>query len=139
LQPQMRHTGVFPHTLPHPNSNFSFRRLSPAMQKFLDGIQVKHSSANIINQARLAGSLVRKDPITTVHPLVRIHPITRARCIFINGEFITGAVGLKGAEWKPISEFLLQHLIGSHDIQARVHWSPRTIVMFDNRSTIRES
>ncbi|KAF7349006.1 TauD-domain-containing protein [Mycena venus] len=114
----------------------AYRRLSPAMQKFLDGIQVKHSSANIINQARLAGSLVRKDPITTVHPLVRIHPITGARCIFINGEFITGAVGLKNAEWKPISEFLLQHLIGSHDIQARVHWSPRTIVMFDNRSTI---
>ncbi|KAJ7908080.1 hypothetical protein B0H13DRAFT_2331746 [Mycena leptocephala] len=72
----------------------------------------------------------------TVHPLVRIHPITGARCIFINGEFVTGAVGLKDAEWKPISEFLLQHLIGSHDIQARVHWSPRTIVMFDNRSTI---
>ncbi|KAJ7095035.1 alpha-ketoglutarate-dependent taurine dioxygenase [Mycena epipterygia] len=114
----------------------AYRRLSPAMQKFLDGIQVKHSSANIINQARLAGSLVRKDPITTVHPLVRIHPITGARCIFINGEFITGAVGLKDAEWKPISEFLLQHLIGSHDIQARIHWSPRTIVMFDNRSTI---
>ncbi|KAJ7469642.1 alpha-ketoglutarate-dependent taurine dioxygenase [Mycena latifolia] len=114
----------------------AYRRLSPAIQNFLDGIQVKHSSANIINQARLAGSLVRKDPITTVHPLVRIHPITGARCIFINGEFITGAVGLKDAEWKPISEFLLQHLIGSHDIQARVHWSPRTIVMFDNRSTI---
>jgi sulfonate dioxygenase len=136
----MRHTGVLPHTLYHIRTQtFSFSRLSPAMQKFLDGIQVKHSSANIINQARLAGSLVRKDPITTVHPLVRIHPITGARCIFINGEFITGAVGLKDAEWKPISEFLLQHLIGSHDIQARVHWSPRTIVMFDNRSTIRES
>jgi sulfonate dioxygenase len=81
---------------------------------------------------------VRKDPITTVHPLIRIHPITGARCIFINGEFITGAVGLKDAEWKPISDFLLQHLIGSHDIQARVHWKPRTIVLFDNRSTVRE-
>ncbi|KAJ7021867.1 TauD-domain-containing protein [Mycena alexandri] len=111
-------------------------RLSPTLQKFLDGIKVKHSSANIINQARLAGSLVRKDPITTVHPLIRIHPITGARCIFINGEFITGAVGLKAAEGRPISDFLLQHLIGSHDIQARVHWKPRTIVLFDNRSTI---
>ncbi|KAJ7877485.1 TauD-domain-containing protein [Mycena leptocephala] len=104
--------------------------------KFLDGIKAKHSSANIINQAHLAGSLVRKDPITTVHPLIRIHPITGARCIFINGEFITGAVGLKDAEWKPISDFLLQHLIGSHDIQARIHWKPRTIVLFDNRSTV---
>ncbi|KAJ6555337.1 hypothetical protein DFH09DRAFT_814712, partial [Mycena vulgaris] len=86
-----------------------FSRLSPLMQNFLGRIKVKHSSANIINQAKLAGSLVRKDPITTVHPLVRIHPITGARCSFINGEFITGAVGLKDAEWKAIQEFLLQH------------------------------
>ncbi|KAJ7660425.1 TauD-domain-containing protein [Mycena rosella] len=83
-----------------------------------------------------AGGLVRKDPVTSIHPLIRVHPITGARCIFINGEFITGAVGLKDVEWKAMSDFLLQHLIGSHDIQARVHWSPRTIVMFDNRSTI---
>ncbi|KAJ7149210.1 TauD-domain-containing protein [Mycena crocata] len=114
----------------------AYQRLSPAMQKFLDGIKVKHSSANMINHTRLAGGLVRKDPVTSIHPLVRVHPITGARCIFINGEFITGAVGLKDVEWKAISDFLLSHLIGSHDIQARVHWSPRTIVMFDNRSTI---
>ncbi|KAJ7914322.1 TauD-domain-containing protein [Mycena leptocephala] len=113
-----------------------YQRLSPVMQKFLDGIKVKHSSANMINHTRLAGGLVRKDPVTTIHPLIRVHPITGARCIFINGEFITGAVGLKDVEWKTISDFLLQHLIGSHDLQARVHWSPRTIVMFDNRSTI---
>jgi sulfonate dioxygenase len=97
-----------------------YNRLSPLMQNFLDRIKVKHSSANIINQAKLAGSLVRKDPITTVHPLVRIHPITGARCLFINGEFITGAVGLKDAEWKPVQEFLLQHLIGSNNIQVRL-------------------
>ncbi|KAJ6493499.1 TauD-domain-containing protein [Mycena vulgaris] len=114
----------------------AYQRLSPAMQTFLNGIKVKHSSANMINHTRLAGGLVRKDPVTSIHPLVRVHPITGARCIFINGEFITGAVGLKDVEWQAISDFLLQHLIGSHDIQARVHWSPRTIVMFDNRSTI---
>ncbi|KAJ6624414.1 hypothetical protein B0H10DRAFT_2186705 [Mycena sp. CBHHK59/15] len=114
----------------------AYRRLSPPMQKFLDGIKVKHSSANMINHTRLAGGLVRKDPVTSIHPLVRVHPITGSHCIFINGEFITGAVGMKEMEWKTISDFLLQHLIGSHDIQARVHWSPKTIVMFDNRSTI---
>ncbi|KAK6992569.1 hypothetical protein R3P38DRAFT_159045 [Favolaschia claudopus] len=114
----------------------AYNRLSPAMQKFLDGIQVKHSSANMINHTRLVGGLVRKDPITTIHPLVRVHPITGAHCLFVNGEFITSAVGMKDLEWKAISDFLLQHIIGSHDIQARVRWSPRTIVIFDNRSTL---
>ncbi|KAJ7101564.1 alpha-ketoglutarate-dependent taurine dioxygenase [Mycena belliarum] len=114
----------------------AYKRLSPAMQNFLDGIKVRHSSANMINHTRLAGGLVRKDPVTSTHPLVRVHPVTGERCIFINGEFITGAVGLKDVEWKAISDFLLQHLISTHDIQARVQWSPRTVVMFDNRSTI---
>jgi len=81
---------------------------------------------------------VRKDPIDTLHPLVRVHPVTGEKCIYINGEFITGIPGMKEMEAKLILDFLLQHMITGHDFQARVKWSPRTVVMFDNRSTIRE-
>jgi sulfonate dioxygenase len=93
----------------------------------------------MINHARTAGGLVRKDAVDTVHPLVRVHPVTGEKCIFMNGEFITKVVGLKDSEAKLLLEFLLQHIMTGHDFQARVRWSPRTIVMFDNRSTIRES
>lgn len=92
----------------------------------------------MIAHARALGGLVRKDPVDTIHPLVRVHPVTGEKCIFINGEFITGIPGLKEAEGKLILDFVLQHMMTGHDFQARVRWSPRTIVMFDNRSTIRE-
>jgi sulfonate dioxygenase len=92
----------------------------------------------MINHARALGGLVRKDPVDTVHPLVRVHPVTGAKCIFVNGEFITKIPGLKEPETKLLLEFLQQHLITGHDFQARVKWAPRTIVMFDNRSTIRK-
>lgn len=93
----------------------------------------------MIAHARLTGSLVRKDPVESVHPLVRVHPVTGEKCLFINGEFITKIQGLKEPEFRVLQEFLMQHLITGHDFQARVRWQPRTIVMFDNRSTIRKS
>lgn len=92
----------------------------------------------MIAHARLTGSLVRKDPVESVHPLVRVHPVTGEKCLFINGEFITKIQGLKEPEFRVLQDFLMQHLITGHDFQARVRWQPRTIVMFDNRSTIRE-
>lgn len=93
----------------------------------------------MIAHARLTGSLVRKDPVESVHPLVRVHPVTGEKCLFINGEFITKIQGLKEPEFRVLQDFLMQHLITGHDFQARVRWQPRTIVMFDNRSTIRKS
>ncbi|KAE9965847.1 hypothetical protein BLS_007359 [Venturia inaequalis] len=117
----------------------AYKRLSPTFCSLLDRLQARHSSSKMIAHARALGGLVRKDPVDTIHPLVRIHPVTGEKCIFVNGEFITGIPGLKEAEAKLILDFVLQHMMTGHDFQARVRWSPRTIVMFDNRSTIHSA
>ncbi|EJD50589.1 alpha-ketoglutarate-dependent taurine dioxygenase [Auricularia subglabra TFB-10046 SS5] len=114
----------------------AYSRLSSNFQRMLDPIQATHSSANMIAHTRAAGGLVRKDPTQSVHPLVRVHPITKKKCIFINGEFITGFVGFKDSEFRTLSDFLLNHIITGHDFQARFKWQPGTIVIFDNRSTL---
>lgn len=114
------------------------RRLSPTFTSFLDGLRAVHSSAKMINHTRLLGGLVRKDPVDTVHPLVRIHPVTGEKCLFINGEFITRIQGLKEPEQRYLLDFLMQHIMTGHDFQARVRWQPKTIVIFDNRCTIRK-
>jgi sulfonate dioxygenase len=113
-------------------------RLSPTFAALLDNLKTEQTSAKMINHARQAGGLVRKDPVQTVHPLVRIHPVTGRKCLFLNGEFVTKLQGMKETESKLLLEFLLQHMITGHDFQARVKWAPRTVVMFDNRSTIRK-
>ena len=92
----------------------------------------------MINHAKAAGGLYRKDAIDTIHPLVRVHPVTKEKCLFLNLEFITRIVGLKDPETNLLLQFLLQHMVSGHDFQARVKWSPKTIVMFDNRSLIRK-
>lgn len=92
----------------------------------------------MINHARATGSWVRKDPVDTVHPLIRVHPVTGEKCLYLNGEFLTKIIGLKDPESKVLLDFLLQHIVSGHDFQARVSWTPKTVVMFDNRSTIRK-
>lgn len=119
-------------------TDLAYKRLSPTVTSFLDGLKLNHTSRKMINHARITGGLVRKDPVDTVHPLVRVHPVTGEKCIFLNGEFVTGIEGLKDPEAKWIIDFLMNHMITGHDFQARVRWQPKTIVMFDNRCTMRE-
>ncbi|PPQ82806.1 hypothetical protein CVT25_009184 [Psilocybe cyanescens] len=116
----------------------AYKHISPILQSFLDGLSVTHSSRHMIAHTRQAGGLVRKDSVDSVHPLIRVHPVTGEKCLFVNGEFITRIHGLKDAEAKVLLEFLLQHIITGHDFQARVKWQPKTIVLFDNRSTLRK-
>ncbi|KAJ5931206.1 hypothetical protein N7516_005695 [Penicillium verrucosum] len=120
-------------------TDLAYKRLSPAVTAFLDGLKVTHSSAKMIAHARMTGGLVRKDPVDTVHPLIRVHPVTGEKCMFLNGEFITRIDGLKDSETKWVLDFLMNHLVTGHDFQVRVRWQPRTIVMFDNRSTIHSA
>ncbi|KAB8070943.1 hypothetical protein BDV29DRAFT_24581 [Aspergillus leporis] len=116
-------------------TDMAYKRLSPTLCSWLDTLRAVHSSAKMINHARLTGSLVRKDPVDTVHPLVRVHPVTGEKCLFVNGEFITKIQGLKEPEQRWLIDFLMNHIVTGHDFQARVRWQPKTIVIFDNRST----
>ncbi|CAI7596893.1 unnamed protein product [Penicillium pancosmium] len=116
-------------------TDMAYKRLSPTLRGFLDTLKAVHSSAKMINHTKLTGGLVRKDPVDSVHPLVRVHPVTGEKCLFLNQEFITKIPGLKEPETKWMLDFLMNHIITGHDFQARVRWQPRTIVMFDNRST----
>ena len=67
-----------------------------------------------------------------LHPLVRTHPVTGKKSLFINDVYTVGIHGMPAAESSPILEFLLQH---SRQIQmtSRVRWAPGTLVMWDNR------
>lgn len=98
---------------------------------------VTHSSSKMIQHTRMTGGLVRKDPVDTTHPLVRVHPVTGEKCLFVNAEFVTKIQGLKEPEQRWLIDFLMQHIITGHDFQARVRWQPKSIVIFDNRATTR--
>ncbi|PLN85027.1 TauD-domain-containing protein [Aspergillus taichungensis] len=116
-------------------TDMAYKRLSPTLRAWLDTLMVTHSSSKMIQHTRMTGGLVRKDPVDSTHPLVRVHPVTGEKCLFINAEFVTKIQGLKEPEQRWLIDFLMQHIITGHDFQARVRWQPKSIVIFDNRAT----
>ncbi|MFE6195410.1 TauD/TfdA dioxygenase family protein [Streptomyces sp. NPDC057838] len=69
----------------------------------------------------------------TVHPVVRVHPLTGERGLFIGG-FAQRIVGLSPGESRRILD-LLQAYVTRPEHVLRHRWSPDQLVLFDNRIT----
>ncbi|KAM0324591.1 hypothetical protein ACHAQA_007978 [Verticillium albo-atrum] len=62
----------------------AYRRLSPEFRKRLHGLQVVHSGLEQVNAAKVRGSICRREPVTSIHPIVRTHPATGEKALFVN-------------------------------------------------------
>src|SRR5215469_6506349 len=67
----------------------------------------------------------------TAHPVVRVHPLTGERGLFIGG-FAQRIVGLSVAESRKVLELLQAYVTRPENI-LRWRWSPNQLVLFDNR------
>ena len=81
------------------------------------------------------GGIVRRAPVTTTHPLVRTHPVTHEKALFVNPQFTRRIVGYKKEESDFLLNFLYDHIAKGQDFQARVKWARGTVVVWDNRVT----
>jgi sulfonate dioxygenase len=53
-----------------------YSSLSPFFQKYLESLSALHSAAEQAQGSRAAGTHVRREEIETIHPVVRVHPVT---------------------------------------------------------------
>ncbi|MET8094296.1 TauD/TfdA family dioxygenase [Micromonospora sp. NPDC005220] len=76
--------------------------------------------------------VTRLDPVE--HPVVRVHPETGRRGIFVNPGFTSHIVGVSEAESRAILDLLYAHLTKPEHL-VRHRWRTGDVVMWDNRST----
>lgn len=113
----------------------AYDKLSPAFQKFLDGKTAIYRSAHayIDRQNPLSGP----KHIEREHPLVRTHPATGWKYLFVNRAMTLRIVGLEPAESKLILEYLFNVYEKNLDIQVRWNWKSKeglgTSAIWDNR------
>ncbi|WVF67006.1 hypothetical protein IAT40_001749 [Kwoniella sp. CBS 6097] len=111
----------------------AYDKLSPTFKKILDGLNGIYRSAHRYKD--------QDDPeadakyVTRVHPLVRTHPVTGWKALFINQAMTVGIEGLDKAESDAILGYLYNVYERSTDIQLRWHWTPGTSALWDNRTT----
>jgi len=113
----------------------AYNRLSPAFQERLHGLKVVHSGIEQVAASKAKGSIVRREPVANEHPLVRTHPVTGEKALYVNAQFSRHVVGYKQEESDALLKFLYDHIGYGADFQARVKWEERTVVVWDNRVT----
>lgn len=113
----------------------AYDKLSPAFQKFLDGKTAIYRSGHkyFDRQNPLAGLKY----IEREHPLVRTHPTTGWKYLFVNRSMTVRIVGLEGAESELILEYLYKVYESNLDIQVRWNWKSENGIgvsaIWDNR------
>ncbi|KAL3428311.1 alpha-ketoglutarate-dependent sulfonate dioxygenase 1 [Phlyctema vagabunda] len=115
----------------------AYSKLSPEFRKIIDGREAIYVSSHTY--------LDRNDPtagpkhIERVHPLVRVHPATGWKSLFVNRAMTKAIVGLDKAESDVILNYLYSVYESNVDIQVRFKWTPRTSALWDNRITIHNA
>lgn len=61
----------------------AYNRLSPAFQERLHGLYAVHSGVEQVNSSAKRGGIKRREPVVNIHPLIRTHPVTGEKSIYI--------------------------------------------------------
>ncbi|KAH8645708.1 hypothetical protein BX600DRAFT_444273 [Xylariales sp. PMI_506] len=113
----------------------AYNRLSQPIKTLLEGLRAEHSGFPQADNARRDGKHVRREPVKSDHPIVRVHPATGQKALFVNPGFTKKIIGLKQEESDALLQLLFKHISQSQDIQARVKWEEGTVALWDNRVT----
>ncbi|MDE2361696.1 MAG: TauD/TfdA family dioxygenase [Hyphomicrobiales bacterium] len=116
------------------NMYAAFDGLSKPMQRFLEGLTAVHDSAKAHFYRVKTTDRDDKTYPRTEHPIVRTHPVTGRKALFVNRGFTNRIMGLKKREGDALLEMLFQH-IETPEFQCRFHWQPNSVAFWDNRAT----
>jgi len=104
----------------------------------LSAIHVYQSSHSARQLMALPSAAKERVPNAVLHPIIRTHPETGRRSIYINPIRIEGIVGLDHKEALPLLEELLAHATAPR-FQYRHEWRPGDMVMWDNRCLLHKA
>jgi len=116
------------------NMYAAYDALSDAMKTFLDGLSATHASEHIY-RGRYADRGQKDSDIafpSASHPVVRTHPQTGRKALFVNRTFTTRINELSEEESSAVLKMLFEHA-ESIQFQIRFRWSKNDMAFWDNR------
>lgn len=115
------------------NMYAAYEALSDRMKAYLDGLTAIHDGEHVF-RGTYANYGVKDKPSypRAEHPVIRTHPVTGRKCLFVNGGFTTRIVGIPRDESDAILRYLFDHAANPL-FQCRFRWQPNSIAFWDNR------
>lgn len=117
----------------------AYEALSEPLKRYLEGLKAVHSGVQQANAKKELGLNLRREGIETAHPIVRTHPVTGWKALYVNPGFTRYIVGIPRAESDAILKYLFQLLSTLSPSTIRVRWSPYGVAAWDNRVIIAHS
>lgn len=118
----------------------AYSALSRPLQAFLDGLTATHSPAKAGDyfagrDATGGAATARTAPLSATHPVVRVHPETGERVLFVNPLFTDRIDGLRRRESDALLQVLYETATAPERV-ARWRWEPGDLAFWDNRCTM---
>jgi taurine dioxygenase len=118
------------------NQYEAYETLSEGLRKVLDGLTGVNTStkadASKTREERLKSAGVEMKVLTGEHPVVRTHPETGRRALYVNIGHTSHFKGWTQEESRPLLEYLWQHQV-KPELTCRFQWQPGSIAFWDNR------
>jgi alpha-ketoglutarate-dependent sulfate ester dioxygenase len=111
----------------------AYEDLSDPIRDLIDHLQAVHRWHGYNGQTR-AGYDPSAPPPSAVHPVVRVHPVSGERALFVNPTFTRYLVGLSDRENKQILDLLFDQL-ARPEFTVRFRWETDSLAFWDNRAT----
>ncbi|MDT0487502.1 TauD/TfdA dioxygenase family protein [Streptomyces doebereineriae] len=123
------------------NSAAAYRNLPEPLRRLADGLWAEHTNdydyavpeETVDEEQAARRAQFTSIKFRTAHPVVRVHPLTGERGLFIGG-FAQRIVGLSVSESRKVLD-LLQAYVTRPENLLRHRWSENQLVLFDNRIT----
>lgn len=101
------------------NQYLAYERLSEGLKQMLEGMRAVHSAFGL----------------EAVHPVIRTHPESGRRALFVNAGFTRRFDGISTAQSAPLLKMLIEHAT-QPDLCYRHRWSTGDVAMWDNRGVM---
>jgi len=140
------------------NSALAYRMLSPAYRDMIQNLQVRFSLRDVLAAAQqsvedrdnVMGKLratrgsehLSEDLMAkirgSVHPLVRTHPVTGEKALYLDTSYAINLEGMETEEAAPLMRYLGEHLT-QPAFQCRLRWEADMLVVWDNRLCVHQA
>jgi taurine dioxygenase len=120
----------------------AYEALSEGMRRMLEPLRAVHTGwphgtmgPSLDAPVSRSVKMARNDPSAdreVLHPVVRVHPQTGRKALFVNPVYTQRLENMTVAESKPLLDFLFQHCIRP-EFTCRRRWSENTLTIWDNR------
>jgi len=113
----------------------AYHALSPTMQGIVDGLWGEHrfTVPQGAEASKDYNEMVGNRLMVSHHPIVRVHPETGEKALYISPSFLKSIVGMTPRESQMMLEMLWEHSVRT-EFTVRFKWEPGSVAFWDNRS-----